>query len=114
MRISDWSSDVCSSDLCPAKGSVTPSICPRARPILSPDRPGLTPPRFIHPPNKPYARRLMLRSEERRVGKECVSTCRSRWSPYHEKKKMIIEIYITTAHKDRNNNSIQPAYISTK
>src|SRR3546814_11113186 len=28
-----------------------------------------------------------LRSEERRVGKECVSTCRSRWSPYHSKKK---------------------------
>src|SRR3546814_14527797 len=27
------------------------------------------------------------RSEERRVGKECVSTCRSRWSRYHEKKK---------------------------
>src|SRR3546814_12662157 len=27
------------------------------------------------------------RSEERRVGKECVSTCRSRWSPYHSKKK---------------------------
>src|SRR3546814_2023799 len=26
---------------------------------------------------------LVLRSEERRVGKECVSTCRSRWSPYH-------------------------------
>src|SRR3546814_7266893 len=25
----------------------------------------------------------LLRSEERRVGKECVSTCRSRWSPYH-------------------------------
>src|SRR3546814_11239544 len=29
------------------------------------------------------------RSEERRVGKACVSTCRSRWSPYHEKKKTI-------------------------
>src|SRR3546814_17990891 len=29
----------------------------------------------------------MTRSEERRVGKECVRTCRSRWSPYHEKKK---------------------------
>src|SRR3546814_19687129 len=29
------------------------------------------------------------RSEERRVGKECVSTCRSRWSPYHYKKKTI-------------------------
>src|SRR3546814_12603813 len=27
------------------------------------------------------------RSEERSVGKECVSTCRSRWSPYHKKKK---------------------------
>src|SRR3546814_19612302 len=25
----------------------------------------------------------LARSEERRVGKECVSTCRSRWSPYH-------------------------------
>src|SRR3546814_11295936 len=31
--------------------------------------------------------RLDGRSEERRVGKECVSTCRSRWSPYREKKK---------------------------
>src|SRR3546814_16991176 len=28
-------------------------------------------------------RALRVRSEERRVGKECVSTCRSRWSPYH-------------------------------
>src|SRR3546814_17085422 len=28
----------------------------------------------------------LLRSEERRVGKECVRTCRSRWSPYHKKK----------------------------
>src|SRR3546814_1678308 len=32
---------------------------------------------------RPGARLLILRSEERRVGKECVSTCRSRWSPYH-------------------------------
>src|SRR3546814_15974106 len=31
--------------------------------------------------------RVLSRSEERRVGKECVSTCRSRWSPYHYKKK---------------------------
>src|SRR3546814_14041270 len=29
------------------------------------------------------ARAALRRSEERRVGKECVSTCRSRWSPYH-------------------------------
>ena len=27
--------------------------------------------------------KIITRSEERRVGKECVSTCRSRWSPYH-------------------------------
>src|SRR3546814_11303809 len=33
------------------------------------------------------SQRFAMRSEERRVGKECVSTCRSRWSPYHEKKK---------------------------
>src|SRR3546814_14270930 len=32
---------------------------------------------------------LALRSEERRVGKECVSTCSTRWSPYHYKKKTI-------------------------
>src|SRR3546814_15599644 len=31
-------------------------------------------------------REKRLRSEERRVGKECVSTCRSGWSPYHKKK----------------------------
>src|SRR3546814_12966784 len=30
---------------------------------------------------------LFVRSEERRVGKECVSTCRCRWSPGHEQKK---------------------------
>src|SRR3546814_11493884 len=30
-----------------------------------------------------FERNLPIRSEERRVGKECVSTCRSRWSPYH-------------------------------
>src|SRR3546814_13775616 len=34
-----------------------------------------------------------LRSEERRVGKECVSTCRSRWSPYHSKKKYQIIVH---------------------
>src|SRR3546814_15017210 len=32
--------------------------------------------------------RKIDRSEERRVGKECVSTCRSRWTPYHQKKKV--------------------------
>src|SRR3546814_11868418 len=33
--------------------------------------------------NDPNSGGTKLRSEERRVGKECVSTCRSRWSPYH-------------------------------
>src|SRR3546814_18686230 len=33
---------------------------------------------------------LSPRSEERRVGKECVSTCRSRWSPYNKKKTKMI------------------------
>src|SRR3546814_14684703 len=33
-----------------------------------------------------YADQKIVRSEERRVGKECVSTCRSRWSPYHSTK----------------------------
>src|SRR3546814_21063805 len=32
---------------------------------------------------RPADRKVLFRSEERRVGKECVSTCRSRWSPYH-------------------------------
>ena len=30
-----------------------------------------------------HGKTTLVRSEERRVGKECVSTCRSRWSPYH-------------------------------
>src|SRR3546814_13276891 len=36
----------------------------------------------------------VARSEERRVGKECVSTCRSRWSPYHQKTKSLITSYV--------------------
>src|SRR3546814_15345224 len=51
----------------------------------------------------------VLRSEERRVGKECVSTCRSRWSPYHYKKKKSRHIYqckhktINTKQTNRTN-----------
>src|SRR3546814_19069522 len=41
------------------------------------------------------------RSEERRVGKECVSTCRSRWSPEHEKKKSIQHRTIITKKPSR-------------
>src|SRR3546814_7819173 len=65
-RISDWSSDVCSSDLCKA-----PAPSAQA---------GAAPPALLVEKNTGWKRE---RSEERRVGKECVSTCRSRWSPYH-------------------------------
>src|SRR3546814_13498677 len=36
-----------------------------------------------HPGGIVLGHHMKVRSEERRVGKECVSTCRSRWSPYH-------------------------------
>src|SRR3546814_7967800 len=71
MRISDWSSDVCSSDLRQLRRSRRP-----ARPRPFPRTYGVQ--RIDS-----CARGRDDRSEERRVGKECVSTCRSRWSPYH-------------------------------
>src|SRR3546814_11145034 len=40
----------------------------------------------------PHLTALENRSEERRVGKECVSTCRSRWSPYHYKTKTKVRV----------------------
>src|SRR3546814_11302234 len=45
------------------------------------------------------------RSEERRVGKECVSTCRSRWSPNHEKKKK--NSGVRNTHKKNTNTRVQ-------
>src|SRR3546814_8076175 len=84
MRISDWSSDVCSSDL-EARGELVTFGIEPTRPetgygyIEAGDPlPGIPAVRrirrFVEKPD---------RSEERRVGKECVSTCRSRWSPFH-------------------------------
>src|SRR3546814_17689171 len=112
MRISDWSSDVCSSDLgardaadrglrrgCEARedeagkgvaeiGGRTDAGRDELVAILDQDGCrdladafGL----FLRG-HDDIARTLgarAVRSEERRVGKECVSTCRSRWSPYH-------------------------------
>src|SRR3546814_15785789 len=88
MRISDWSSDVCSSDLIQGEGGVLPAelgylqgardLCDAHDALLVFDE----------------VQTGMGRSEERRVGKECVSTCRSRWSPYHEKKKNIENINV--------------------
>src|SRR3546814_1073775 len=103
MRISDWSSDVCSSDLEEADRAVDmqlQTIAARHGLDLSWRRlvtiPGTTtaPDNLIirtaieawehvegraHQPTPG----MSGRSEERRVGQECVSTCRSRWSPYH-------------------------------
>src|SRR3546814_2431148 len=84
MRISDWSSDVCSSDL----GGLHQNRFRmhevgqswRKPMLLYPLSTGMTAP-VIHPALS-EARNATSRSEERRVGKECVSTCRSRWAPY--------------------------------
>src|SRR3546814_4542153 len=77
MRISDWSSDVCSSDLIQ---SPAPLAAPQAVSLPMP-----APQTIERQPNSLWrpGSRAFLRSEERRVGKECGSTCRSRWSPYH-------------------------------
>src|SRR3546814_18362942 len=83
MRISDWSSDVCSSDLISTLHYG--QRLSRAYRIAQP---------FEHLRDRAAARAVTIaspagvaaRSEERRVGKECVSTCRSRWSTDHSKK----------------------------
>src|SRR3546814_3105299 len=84
MRISDWSSDVCSSDL-PNPAECRPrkfAYCVESRDICQQAGRG-----SLRRLDYPSAESQFLgggpRSEERRVGKECVSTCRSRWSPYH-------------------------------
>src|SRR3546814_12409694 len=88
MRISDWSSDVCSSDLLGAE-MFQHQLGVVAAGFLLDDSGDAR-----RGKSRQQHRRLDLggrnrRSEERRVGKECVSTCRSRWSPYHEKKKQV-------------------------
>src|SRR3546814_11229634 len=97
MRISDWSSDVCSSDLLLAvpvvlgrktekekfAGGLYTTTCEafisaNGRAIQAATSHALGDVRL------PLTILLRFtRSEERRVGKECVSPCRSRWSPYH-------------------------------
>src|SRR3546814_19002414 len=89
MRISDWSSDVCSSDLaqrarlCAGRGAPARRLGgAQGRRLHRRDYRGRTAPRISGTAGYPAPR-----SEERRVGKECVRTCRSRWPPYHSKKK---------------------------
>src|SRR3546814_5416605 len=85
MRISDWSSDVCSSDLDgmwahkPGFGSLVEAMSGFAAMNGFGDRAPVLPPLAL----ADMVAGLYGRSEERRVGKECVSTCRSRWSQYH-------------------------------
>src|SRR3546814_14143684 len=104
MRISDWSSDVCSSDLlaravehvidlvmgdpmrADRRAGVEHALAELHRPAFDAVRNAI---RGAHP-DRAVRRRLVAdgfafvdRSEERRVGTEWVSTCRSRWSPDH-------------------------------
>src|SRR3546814_6406456 len=87
LRISDWSSDVCSSDLAPDRAFHRLAVH-RDFAAGGVEQAG----------HQLHQRRLaatrgsddgdeLARSEERRVGKECVSTCRTWWSPYQSKKK---------------------------
>src|SRR3546814_6798977 len=79
MRISDWSSDVCSSDL-GQQGHPSARFWHLAGGPCSHGQGSRRQPDLLQRQQRDPGRR---RSEERRVGKECVSTCRSRWSPYH-------------------------------
>src|SRR3546814_14961629 len=98
MRISDWSSDVCSSDLVnilyrkifglgPSEylfdiytftGLVFAIACFTFTYVFT-----LVANALDRVPSDLEDASSILRSEERRVGKECVSTCSSRWTPYH-------------------------------
>src|SRR3546814_20807504 len=106
MRISDWSSDVCSSDLELDSGNLAGELaigtCSGHLVARHRQSDNAVERRSVevlvhehttapigdaeitdHATDLDAITRLALRSEERRVGKECVSTCRSRWSPYH-------------------------------
>src|SRR3546814_14397045 len=104
MRISDWSSDVCSSDLLEPMmkvevvtpdeymGDIIGDLNSRRGSVLGMDSRGNA--QVINamvPLANMFGYVNTLRSEERRVGKECVSTCSSRWSRYHAKKEQTRE-----------------------
>src|SRR3546814_11430359 len=100
MRISDWSSDVCSSDLMSARTRAYALVTKQARDcvrVYDQMRLAAWAGQLSEKEQEKIKDALLaavnlyeylmlpesIRSEERRVGKECVSTCRSRWSPYH-------------------------------
>src|SRR3546814_10795998 len=100
MRISDWGSDVCSSDLDPHQLSLHHRVGVAVLPIGVDARCGEHHDQADGQQQRGGTQEQVVgrqrtvqrtsqggesagRSEERRVGKECVSTCRSRWSPYN-------------------------------
>src|SRR3546814_13853688 len=91
MRISDWSSDVCSSDLMDDAGDDVGGGIEQARhpcqEIARPQSPDTisADPLGLGDDEGDPATDQRARSEERRAGEECVSTCRSRWSRYDQK-----------------------------
>src|SRR3546814_13617858 len=112
MRISDWSSDVCSSDL--TKSALAADDDPPVRyqgedcrrsdfEAVNDAKKKSVVAVWIGSDDIVCKLRMGagsdVRSEERRVGKACVSTCRSRWSPYHAKKKKVTHTCITPQHK---------------
>src|SRR3546814_19278243 len=98
MRISDWSSDVCSSDLAQRHHSCAVHRGARCAPgavagVVRRTRSHLRLHDHVYLPAL-----LPARSEERRVGTECVRTCKVRRSPYHSKnKKTSAHTHCTTA-----------------
>src|SRR3546814_18764213 len=99
MRISDWS-QTCALPICiPAFSS---PLMPIAVVVSPPRRTGPASAFYRASRRSSSEEVQQTRSEERRVGKECVSTCRSRWSPYHSKKKLMLE-QRTQTHISINN-----------
>src|SRR3546814_21098787 len=100
MRISDWSSDVCSSDLEGLPWDVAETLPEDARLFPGTGYAGAlevnTPARWLALRPKLEAENFQVEyapsfqdRKSRRVGKECASTGRSRWSPHHKKNKNI-------------------------
>src|SRR3546814_12371365 len=97
MRISDWSSDVCASDLAAQQHAgqwcdADPDAADPEPAQRHAERPfnlgmGVAQPDHGEADDREAQCRAQARSEERRVGNECVSTWRSRWSRYHKQKK---------------------------
>src|SRR3546814_19198753 len=97
MRISDWSSDVCSSDL----ARLMDGAADRMRDQFLVAFPARTAEIKLRDQHAVVVERIGVhagagadaaRSEERRVGEEVVSTFRSRWSPYHKKKNRYLKL----------------------